>query len=172
MSCPLITRCLPVHTSAPMPCHKLNSCLQKPIPDSIQMPKREIEMQIPKMRATPSPRSLHAPLYRPSAHHSSTNLLAPTSSPPRNNAAASTFNGESTSGYASSPSRIARTVSKTLYAGVQASLSKSRQISPVSRCILGWTMGVRKRIEGGACGYVGGMVIVRSQRPSIESKRT
>ena len=66
--------------------------------------------------------------------------------------------------------RTARTHSSTLYAGVQASLSRSRQISPVLRAMFGWTMGVANSILGGARGYDGGMVMVRSQRPPAESR--
>jgi hypothetical protein len=48
-------------------------------------------------------------------------------------------------------------VVEMVYAGVHDVLSRSRQISPVLKSMLGWQMGVTKRIEGGALGYVCGM---------------
>lgn len=40
-------------------------------------------------------------------------------------------------------------------------------MAPVRGWMFGWIIGVRKVIEGGARGYVGGMVMVRSHWPSV-----
>lgn len=121
----------------------------------------------------PSPPPLPSPInppqlpsYLSSPTHNSTNLLAPSTSPSLNSAATSTFNGLSTSGH---PNNIltARTHSKTLYVGVHASFNRSKQISPVSNATFACTTGVANEILGGCSGYVGGMVMRRSQRPSV-----
>lgn len=111
---------------------------------------------------------LQTPSYLPpsSAHQHSTSLLVPMTSPPLNNAATSTLSGLSVSGQLSSM-RTARTHSKRLYAGVHASLSKSRHISPVDSPIFGCMIGVRKRIWGGRRGYVVGMVMEMSHLPAM-----
>lgn len=111
------------------------------------------------------------PSYLSSPTHNSTNRLAPITSPSLNSAATSTFNGLSTSGH---PNNIltARTHSKTLYVGVHASFNRSKQISPVSNATFACTTGVANAILGGCKGYVGGMAMRRSQRPSVTPSHT
>lgn len=113
-------------------------------------------------------RSCYLPSYRPASSltQNSTRRLAPRLSPPRSKAATSTFSGLSVSGQLSSM-RTARTHSSTLYAGVHASLSRSRQISPLRKAMLACTIGVSKEILGGWRGYEGGIDMSRSQRPSV-----
>ena len=68
--------------------------------------------------------------------------------------------------------RIALTHSTIVYVPDQPSFfSKSRHISPVSSDTFGWTMGVEKEMVGGDKGYEGGMMIVRSQRPSLKKEK-
>jgi hypothetical protein len=62
---------------------------------------------------------------------------------------------------------IADSVLESVYAGVQCSeVSNVRQISPVVKEMLGCAMRVENFMVGGWMGYVGGMEMLRSQRPS------
>jgi hypothetical protein len=93
-------------------------------------------------------------------------LLAPISSPVLNNCATSTLSGLSGSALVSNWC-ILVIVLEMVYAGVQAVLSRSRQISPVLKSTLGWQMGVTKRMVGGERGYCEGIEMERSQHPSV-----
>ena len=140
---PLKTTCfsqqnIPLQTSSPSP---ITGSLTIPIPNPYTCTHNHL---------SPAP-SRYTPSYLSSPTHSSTNLLAPKLSPSLNSAATSTFNGLSTPGHDNNI-LTARTHSKMLYVGVHASLSKSKQISPVSSATLACTMGVANEILGGCSG--------------------
>ena len=93
----------------------------------------------------------HPPIaYRPVINL--TNPPTPTQSPSRTIRPTSKFNGLSASPPLAISCATASSVLTSPYAGVHEVLSRSRQISPVLKEMLGWIVGVRKVRVGGAEG--------------------